>query len=172
MDMKMLDLCRRGSRVERMHTVPHLLPYSNGFHSANAALIAVELAKLEELTDRNIMLYMLLHDVAEVHTGDSPADVKRLNPELKQMLDGIELRWLHKSGIELPQLTPNEKAICKIADLTELGMHCLDELELGNRKVNHVLYNVIEYLRIYESRPYVCDLIEYFITKGDSNGAK
>ena len=66
MDFVKLNVYRKGLTVERLHTVMHIAPYNNGFHSANAALIAYELCQLNrEVNSASIIMYMLMHDIAE-----------------------------------------------------------------------------------------------------------
>jgi len=144
--VKQIQIYRIGLRVERLHTVPHLLSYSNGHHSANAALIAHEICKEEGISSSSVVLYMLMHDVAEGYTGDVPANVKRDNGDLKFELDRIEDKWVKRNLPDMPDLSHEEKAIAKAADLIELGMHCTDEIFAGNRNVKVVLMNVVNYL--------------------------
>lgn len=152
---------RRGLRVERMHTKFHHSSYTNGHHSANAAMIAYYLCLLNSVLNESIskvLLYMLLHDVAESYVGDIPANAKVEHPALKQVLDTIERDWCILHKIPLPELNEGEKIICKCADLIELGYFCIEEINLGNNHVHEVLENVVDYL---ESRTHV-NGVEYF----------
>lgn len=144
---------RRGLNVKRMHTIPHIRHYDNGNHSACAALIAVELCKLNDVTPEHelkILRYMLMHDIVEQFVGDAPADAKRIEPELKVILDIIELKWESKNLPMKPKdLDGLPAGICKASDIIELGMFCIEELNMGNKMVMHVLENVINYLGSY-----------------------
>lgn len=146
MSLARLTAIRRGLKVERLHTIPHIQPYNNGFHSAGAAIIAMELCELNEMTSGTVIRYMLLHDVSEGYTGDMPADVKVDTPELKLALTMAEEAYEKRIGLALPELTDEQKDICRIADLAELGMYCVDEIYMGNRNLYRVLNNVISYL--------------------------
>jgi len=169
LDIKSINIVRRGLKVERMHTIPHLTPYNNGFHSANGAIIARDLCILNGM-DKSIqtcLVHMLLHDVAEGYVGDVPANVKRDNPELKTVLDRIEHKWEQSNILDMPDLHHQEKAICKIADLAELGMFCIDELNLGNNNVLFVLDNVVDYLQDYSNVKGCNEFIKYFTIRSD-----
>ncbi len=146
MNIARLTAIRKGLKVERLHTVPHIQPYNNGFHSAGAAIISMELCKLNEMTSGDVIRYMLLHDVSEYRTGDVPADVKVENPELKLALAVAEEDYEKSIDLELPELTDRQHDICRIADLAELGLYCVDEIRMGNTEVYHVLKNVVSYL--------------------------
>jgi len=168
LNIQELLIYRKGLKVERLHTVPHLTPYNNGFHSANGALIAEHLCMANdmELSAVTCMKYMLLHDVAECYVGDVPTNVKMDNSELKSVLDKIETKWESRNVTNMPDLHHTEKAICKVADLAELGMFCVDELNLGNNNVIYVLDNVVDYLQSYTDIKGCNSFIKYFVTKG------
>lgn len=162
LDINKLVTMRQGLNVERMHTIRHIQPYNNGFHSANAALIVIELAKLNNMTSPRMVEYMLLHDIAEFGIGDTPANAKRKNPDLKIAVDRAEVKWLKENQIHLPEMTGFEFRICKAADLYELGMFCIDEINMGNVTVNIVLDNVIKYLEELKDVKGVTDMISSF----------
>ncbi len=162
-----LHVYRKGLKVERMHTIQHITPYNNGFHSCNAALIAHELCVLNGLNSASTILYMLLHDVAEGYVGDSPANVKRDYPDIKCALDRAESDWEQKYIPDMPDLHIQEKNIAKIADLSELGMYCLEELWIGNRNVTEILVRVVEYLHDYKDVKGTEDFIEHFVSRGE-----
>lgn len=163
MDINRLHIWRKGLKVERMHTVPHITPYNNGFHSCNAALIAHELCLLNGLNSASVIRYMVLHDIAEEYVGDTPANVKRDFPNIKIALDEAEKHWEEKYIPDMPDLHRQEKDIAKVADLAELGMYCLEELHLGNKNVLFTLKNVIDYLKEYQDIKGTTDFIDHFI---------
>jgi len=148
--LEQVKIYRRGLNVTRMHTVPHIRHYDNGGHSASAALIALELCKLNEVEpaqELDIIKYMLMHDVAEQFVGDVPADVKRIEPDIKSILDAVESNWERKNLPDKPlEMSKLCSSLCKASDLIELGMFCVEELNMGNKGVTHVLQNVIDYL--------------------------
>jgi len=145
MDISKLKTIRKGLNVERLHTVPHIIPYSNGLHSANAALIAHQLCTDNNIDSANVIRYMLLHDVAEGYVGDTPAYVKKEFPAVKGALAAAEKDWERTFLPDIPKLEPNETWIAKASDLLELGFYALDELAMGNSNLKHVLATVVSY---------------------------
>ncbi len=169
MNIDRLRRYRNGLNVERLHTIAHVTPYSNGSHSCNAALVALELCEINGLDIYQqfaIIKYMLLHDIAEEYTGDIPSDVKRQNPDLKSVLDDIEAKWEKHNIPDMPELEPEDKDIAKCADLIELGMYCLDELYMGNKNMEHVLSNVVRYIWQYKAIEGIEDFINYAERQG------
>lgn len=158
---------RKGLKVERLHTVSHVTPYNNGFHSCNAALVARELCKINDIEDSGkVILYMLLHDVAEGYTGDVPANVKREFPNVKLAMDEAELAWEEDHIDDMPLLTDVEMQIAKAADTIELGMYCLEELALGNTNLSLVLANVVNYLYEHKNIIGIEKVVDHFVTRG------
>lgn len=169
MNISKLNIYRKGLRVERLHTVFHIAPYNNGFHSANAALIAHELCVLNGMNSASIIRYMLLHDVAEGYVGDIPSNVKKDYPEIKSVLDRIEHKWEEQYIPDMPDLHHSEMAIAKASDAIELGMYCIEELKLGNQNILHVLDNIIRYMQDYIGTVNgVSDFMEYFVCRGET----
>ena len=78
------------------------------------------------------MLYeaILHHDLPELMTGDVPAPIKRVHPELGPLMDSIEqdLYPLYRDYT----LTQEEAALLKWADRMELVLWCLEEFRMGN----------------------------------------
>jgi len=164
MDINQLHIWRKGLKVERMHTITHVTPYNNGFHSCNAALIAHELCQLNGIDSASVVRYMLLHDIAEAYVGDTPADVKRDFPAIKLALQEAEGHWEERNIPNIPDLAITEKIIAKIADTAELGMYCLEELHLGNKNAMPVLLKVIQFLQEYPKEiAGVSQFLDHFI---------
>ena len=148
--LERLKIYREGLSVERLHTVPHIQAYNNGYHSANAALIAYELCKLLGVDSGPVVLHMLLHDVPEGYTGDIPGNFKDDNPIFTGELNIIEHQWVCTNIPDLPLLNAQQINICKLADIIELGFYCVDEIEMGNRKVVAVLDHVVDSMTDYQ----------------------
>jgi len=79
---------------------------------------------------KNLMCAVLHHDLPELFTGDIPAPIKRVHPELGPLMDSIEedLAPLYQDF----QLTVPEAILLKWADRMELVLWCLEEVRLGN----------------------------------------
>jgi len=162
--IKNIGIYRDGFRIERLHTIPHSIPYSNGHHSANAAMIGYELCKKNNYRTENVVLALLVHDIHEQHTGDIPAPTKRYSDKLKTELTRMEQDWESDNNIPNPPLSAVEIDIVKASDTIELGLHCLDELQMGNRMLLSCLKNVIAYLEPYIDRLYgIKSIIDIFI---------
>lgn len=146
MNLERIRIYRDGLRVERLHTVPHNLHYSNGHHSANAALIGYELASYNDLSSHNIVLYLLMHDIHEGFIGDIPAPAKCHNAAMAGAVARMETMWEKENLPHLPKLCEAEREIIKAADTIELCLHCLDELKCGNKHVIPVIENARDYL--------------------------
>lgn len=73
---------------------------------------------------------ILHHDLPELMTGDVPAPIKRVHPELGPLMDSIEqdLYPLYRDYT----LTQEEAALLKWADRMELVLWCLEEFRMGN----------------------------------------
>lgn len=139
-----------GLSVERLHTVRTLQRQSVADHTARAQAIAVD------LVDQNpparldaVLLHLLQHDVAEQATGDMPADAKQRSPYLTQALVQAEKEWEAEHLIHF-NMTPQERAICKMADWLELQQFCVTEREMGNRLIKPVFNNITRYLTNHE----------------------
>lgn len=73
---------------------------------------------------------ILHHDLPELMTGDVPAPIKRVHPELGPLMDSIEqdLYPLYRDYT----LTQEEATLLKWADRMELVLWCLEEFRMGN----------------------------------------
>lgn len=162
MNLEKINTYRRGLSVERLHTFPHILPYNNGFHSANAALIGMELCKLNHLRYNLVVVALLLHDIHEWFVGDIPSPVKRSSPDIAMAFKDLEKKWEQKNNIEIPILSIEEENVFKASDCIELGLFCLDEIEMGNMTLFPVLKNVVSYLEEYSNIIGVSGMISVF----------
>lgn len=83
--------------------------------------------------------YVLLHDVAEMGTGDVPFDAKRRWPALKSAVDHAEQEHLVDVGLVLPTLTDVEWRRFKACDLLEMYEFASTELLMGNALAGPVI---------------------------------
>lgn len=82
---------------------------------------------------------MLLHDVPEIHTGDTPGDVKADHVGLSNALDELERMFLDAMGIPDIALDPLEEKVLKVCDRADLLLYALDEYEMGNLHMEQVV---------------------------------
>lgn len=114
-------------------------------HSYSVAYYCFEIAEkyhiLKETRNKAIAM-AVIHDIGEVFTSDLPHDVKYENPELKQLCDKLERKYVHE---ELPnsvaelwdELEDKENpslagAIVKLGDSLSVNAYVDREIELGN----------------------------------------
>lgn len=86
----------------------------------------------------------LFHDVSERVTGDMPANVKRANPNIAAALHEISAEEERRLHIRF-DLSEQEQRLLSWVDRFEGAMHCVDELEMGNRKVIQTLLRYQNY---------------------------
>ena len=128
-------LARKGHGVTRCHASPHLRGTTVGHHSAGVAALVLA-AYAPALPPSILLRACILHDLPEQYTGDLPAMVKWDNPELKNVLSRVERTWWantpYKECPELP-LSKDEHFIFKWADIMELTIDFLEQLDEGNK---------------------------------------
>lgn len=86
----------------------------------------------------------LFHDVSERVTGDVPANIKRATPAIAEAVHTVSIAEEKRLNIRFA-LTLEEEKVLGWLDRIEGAMHCLDELEMGNRKIIHTLQRYIAY---------------------------
>jgi 5'-deoxynucleotidase YfbR-like HD superfamily hydrolase len=126
----MIKEIRNGFQVRRYHTCRRLQTETVGHHSANIQAIII---KVDPAASRELLIAALFHDVAEYYTGDVPYPYKRDNPGVKKELDADEGIWMRKHSIPQPMITPKEAALLKFADMMELVLTSIEELNMGNQ---------------------------------------
>ena len=127
-----MDYLRQAGQVVRCHTHPVIKPQTVAHHSWNAAMIAHRLFP----GDSQLILVLLLHDVPEYRTGDTPAQAKWEFPKLGEALAEAEDKIIetHSELLELrrAEADPELMARAKAIDILELMHYCLDERRMGN----------------------------------------
>ncbi len=162
MSYKWIEIARLAGKVERTHIVDTLEGYNVAEHTYNAMVIAFMMcdAMLAEHLRKEVIEYLLFHDVEEVYTGDLPAYMKSgkyLPKSFGEILGTIEKSWLMDNApVSVLDARENisdvSRLIAKVADSAELCMFCTDEvrkgnrtpsmLEMGRRAVEYLMYNV------------------------------
>lgn len=128
-----VDVLLQAGRVRRMHTVPTIGDgYTVGGHSWSVAMLALLLIPDRALGSR-VALAALTHDVAEVLTGDVPATLKWLSPEVAQHLDAVEDRFRARFRVPDAGLTEAEHDWLHLLDIVELSLYARHQMTLGNR---------------------------------------
>jgi 5'-deoxynucleotidase YfbR-like HD superfamily hydrolase len=112
-------------------------------HSANVAMIAAFLA---DTVTPQMLLAALTHDIGEAYTGDVPYPFKHQHPAVKEYLDAAETRFRLENQLNFP-VTEGEQQVLKAADMLDLVLKCIDEMEMGNQTVIPMFNTGIEVLK-------------------------
>lgn len=118
--------------VIRFHAVPTITGQTVGQHSYGVAAILVALGMMVDPEDRWVVSNAILHDAAELITGDMPFTVKRSSPEAKTMMDQMELVAEMSHFLPQTRLSKRQILFLKLADMLEGLRWCLVGHERGN----------------------------------------
>lgn len=110
-------------RVLRYHAAPTVAPQTVGQHAYGVAALCLYVT--DGKASRELLINALLHDSAELVTGDIPFTVKRSHPEVKATFDALENEAFDTLllGANNP-LTPHDCAILKLCDTVEGLIWC------------------------------------------------
>ena len=123
---------RLAGQVKRYHVRPTLHAQSVGEHTWQVLRLYIE---LWGLPSAEVIYRILHHDTPEIMTGDLPFRATD-SPSwaiLKSAMKDVERETQKQMGLELYELTPEEKAKIKIADLLEMYEFGQHEWMLGNQ---------------------------------------
>ena len=120
-----------GGAITRYHTKQVLRPQTVQSHSWRMAAI---LQVVWPDASADMIRATLFHDVSERVTGDMPSPVKWNNPVLKKELNRITNQEEERLNIRF-DLTAEEQQLLKWLDSLEGALYCLDEVQMGNRKL-------------------------------------
>lgn len=109
-------------RVTRYHAVPTVAAQNIGHHSWGVAIIAIYICPN---IHRDLLFECLMHDSAELFTGDVPFTVKRDNADIKERFDAMEDTARVFELLLTPiKLDDHDKAVLKMADTLEGFVWC------------------------------------------------
>ena len=160
----------RAGDVKRYHTVARLKEQTIAEHSWGVAAIIMY---LEPNPSKALLAAALFHDVAESKTGDVPATFKWENRNFADSLEAHETNINREMGINY-ELTERELAILKVADLSELVLHNVRELMMGNRYAAEIIHRGMDALEPYYGdlgatvNNYIDDLNAYVVEMKDN----
>lgn len=108
--------------VTRYHAVPSVRPQTLGQHQWGVAVLMIYLSQGQ--CSRAALMEAILHDTAELFTGDVPFTVKRDNPTIKEVFDHMERE--HRESNLLPEsdLPETSKQLLKLCDTLEGLIWC------------------------------------------------
>lgn len=138
-------------RVSRYHTAD-VPAQSLAEHSWGVAMICARIYPQGDgygPLPARLLQAALLHDLAEVETGDVPAPTKWTNPHLDDELEDVETRFELRHGyrIIMLSLTAREERILKWADMFELVIYNHHQVKMGNTYAQKLVNRGLEHLR-------------------------
>ena len=142
-----VDAALHAGKIQRFHMTPNHRSQTVGEHSYGVAMWVHFLYNGDP--PALALIVALTHDMAELYTGDMPAQVKWEFPALAKLLEHAEytamsrnhLCYSYVSEPQDPRHAPNLRqgleltymeAVIHIADKLELLHECLHELRFGN----------------------------------------
>lgn len=161
-----LDFIRRGGQTRRFHTFPVIQQQNVAEHSHGVAMLVSWLAQASEPgLGVPLLMAALCHDLAEHVVGDIPSPAKKAMPDYPptesdvagaaptgggtfsavfgkietDLLDENELMWEHL-------LNETEKRWLALADVAECGLFCIRERMMGNKMLESIMENVMDYM--------------------------
>lgn len=142
---KRLMLSRKAGSILRAHTVPLIKRQTVGEHTYGVlhVLLAILGDRLNTTEGQEILVAALYHDMTEAVLGDTPAVAKWQFAELEEALKKAEDSVCQAYGIV--RLTPGSfpQKVLKYADYMELALFCIEEMKMGNTRVETMGTNVL-----------------------------
>lgn len=123
-------LYRDAGAVKRYHVKRTHRTQTVAEHTFGMLMLVKQVGTDSLLADGLLYEAIMHHDLPELMTGDIPAPIKRVHPELGPLMDIIE-QDLHPLYQPF-SLTAEQGALLKWADRMELVLWCLEEVRLGN----------------------------------------
>lgn len=164
----MITEIRAGFRVRRFHTSVRLQEETVGHHSANVCAI---LYRLKPSVSRELILFALFHDVAEVYTGDVPAPFKWDNPDIAAGLQAGEGEYFRKHDIPAPteheELTREDLKLLKLADMLDLVLSSIEDRKRGNVYAGQLVDNGITYINHMNLDEKTASVVQQMIAEVD-----
>lgn len=128
-------------RVLRYSTWPTIRQPTVAEHCWRVACIYVEVFGMPRA---EVLYYALHHDSGELWAGDLPFMVKAKTPGLREAMNVAEQIGLEKLGVQLPEITDQERAQIKIADLLEMHEFGLVEYQMGNMYAQPIVSDTLK----------------------------
>lgn len=160
--MKLLEILNTG-RVLRYHSAPIHRKQNLASHQWEVAMI---LMHIYPECSKALLFKALTHDCAEAFTGDLPAPVKAKFPEIKVILNTLELEYEKELGITYPAFVAEELLAVKHADVLSGMWFTYQQIRAGDKDAYCIaqkwfaMYNELPFLN-KESRRLVGEIESY-----------
>lgn len=128
----LMETLRNGGAVSRWHA-ERIQPQEVSAHSHGVAVLLCFICT----PNIHLLKAALFHDLAERLVGDMPAPIKWDYPHIGQFLDELSEKVDKDLGIYVI-LSPNEKALLKIADYLEAAFYTLEQRRAGNQHADAI----------------------------------
>ncbi len=135
---------REAGAVTRWHLIPHIGVDTVANHTWNATMLLLELMPG---ASRELIIYMLNHDVTERWIGDIPASSKGMFPLISQGVKVAE-EWL-ENKFDIPSaghLTEQDRQWARAIDALESIIWCCEQQQIGNQLVGNALKSLEDWL--------------------------
>ena len=150
----------RGGAVKRFHTVPTIGEETVGEHSFGVAMMVMAIT--EGKVSVELLKAALFHDIAEQVTGDSPFTSKRAFPLLKSAIEAAEEVWEKDNGFHV-ELNKRDKDLLKTADMMQLLWRCKLQRDLGNKNMDRVFANGVNFLNSHPLEGHAHDILGWLV---------
>ena len=144
---KLRPLYQSGA-VSRFHTMRTLHRQTVAEHAWGVAVVLLWLYA-PDVPPPALLRYALLHDAAELETGDVPATAKWASRPLTKELRSLEDEFFERHGMASHQdgLSEDDIRVVQFCDSVELLIYALTEADLGNAAMIEVAQRVVVHLR-------------------------
>jgi 5'-deoxynucleotidase YfbR-like HD superfamily hydrolase len=134
---------RDGYNVQRWHTQRRIRQETVGHHTASLAALVL---MFDPSCRKEVLVEALMHDVAEVETGDTPATVKSWDEKVRKALDWLEDNFRTAKKIPSPKLDPEEIKLLAFCDRVESLLSAAEEVRMGNSYAKGLKANAVSIL--------------------------
>lgn len=145
MNYKALKFRWDGAETRRYHCYRPLMEDTVGHHSHNVISIILAIAPD---ASRELILAAHDHDAAEHITGDMPAPTKRSIDGLRDAFGKYETKLMRDAELTVYEyaLSEEELITLKLADALDGMRYCLNEVRMGNSKMQPVFSTFSSYV--------------------------
>ena len=141
--LKQVQMVLQGGAVKRYHSLFTVQQQTVAAHSFRVAMLALIL--MDSQPRAALLHAALVHDLAEAHTGDIPAQVK-VALGLTERFAELENNLLDNCGLAPLTLTVTEQRALKLADCLDGVLFCNEEIALGNSKMLEIRERYLSYI--------------------------